>query len=108
MNEVPIPSVKQNEIIISLGGNSFSNVRIFFWGTPEEALTEANRLYKLQAGGPGLEQKEWNGVFDRYMAGKGMTEDEMTRMNSYQSAVIKEIDRSRNRKPITGGVIRNN
>ncbi len=65
-----------------------------FEGTPEEAITEHNRILALYNGGFGLEPKEWNKALDLYLEkGEGETEVYM-QMSAEQQRVMQEIKKA--------------
>lgn len=84
-----------NQIIISLGGNSFSNVSIPFEGTPEEALEEANRLYNLQNRvKTGLEAKKYDFFIERQLLGESNVLEDYNEMSSEQQQTVQIIKRA--------------
>lgn len=70
-----------------------------------EAATEAYRgIFAAVHGekvGSGMEAKEWNRCIDLCMANKlSLTPDQWESMNPQQQWFLKEIKKSRNRKPL--------
>lgn len=82
MNIIRIPTVQ------------YGYMEFPFSGTPEEVITEHNRILQLYNGGFGLEPKEWNKWLDKYLTDKTGDADIYAQMSSQQQNVIQEIKRA--------------
>lgn len=66
-------------------------------GSPEAIFSAYERFNALVKVGAGLPDKEWRGCLDKYLAGKGMSAENMEQMNAAQKWMIHELDKSATR-----------
>lgn len=82
------------KILLRIPTVQYGYMDVEFEGTPEEAITEHNRIISLYNGGFGLDQKEWNKALDRYLANGDGEADVYMQMSTEQQRVIQEIKKS--------------
>jgi hypothetical protein len=75
----------------------YAYIEITVEDTPEAIFEAHRRFSKLTKVGVGLPTKDWNGILDNYRKGKGMSADQMERMDEQQAFMIHELDKSNNR-----------
>ena len=90
-----------NKYHIRVPADQYAYLEAEFEGTSEEAVEEYRRLTKLVKGGPGLPDKEFNAILDKFAwedkGDNGMEAEQYERMSDEQKSIIQAIKRSRKR-----------
>jgi hypothetical protein len=80
----------------------YAYIEIHHKGTLKSLLEAYSELTAMVKVGAGLESVEWNQMLDKYRQGKGMSADQMERMNSAQKWLIHQLDKSDERLKTKG------